>query len=130
MAVAIPYITQGTQRWLWYRLAMTVPTEKAPAACPEGKELPLKGDFPPLKNVLLKSPPGGTSLGRFLRVIAFTARSTTAALAYASPASSAVLTLYESCRMYPDIMIVVGMAITSAVVIVLSKVSFRWSRFR
>src|SRR6476646_10349078 len=32
--------------------------------------------------------------------------------------------------MYPDIMRVVGMAITSAVVIVLSKVSFRWSRFR
>src|ERR1700704_2046106 len=32
--------------------------------------------------------------------------------------------------MYPDIISVAGMAITSAVVIVLSKVSLRWSRFR
>jgi len=61
-----------------YRLAITVATEKTPAACPEGKLLPLKGDFPPLKKVSSKEPPGGTSVGRSLRVTALTARSTIA----------------------------------------------------
>ena len=92
IAVANPYVIQGTHLWCRYRLATTVATEKTPAAWPEGNELPLKGDLPPAKNVSWYEPPGATSLGRLLRVTAFTARSTTAASAYASPASRAVLT--------------------------------------
>jgi hypothetical protein len=41
IAPARPYITHGTQRCLRSRSSMTVATEKIPAACPEGKLLPL-----------------------------------------------------------------------------------------
>ena len=78
MAVAIPYARMETQRLRLYRSATTVATENAAAAWPEGKLLPLKGDLPPLKNVLVKGWPGGMSDGRWRRVTAFRAKSTMA----------------------------------------------------
>ena len=59
---------------------------------PGWKGTALKGRLAAAKERIVERTSGGTSIGRFLRVIAFIARSTTALSAYASPASNAVPT--------------------------------------